>query len=59
MADLCTVCLKMPSDETPKIQEGHELLGHIVCGLIEREMFPSQAAVQGAVRTVESSRGIV
>ena len=40
MADRCTICLKMPSDETPKIQEGHELLGHLICGLIEREMFP-------------------
>lgn len=40
MAGRCTVCLRMPSDETPKIQEGHELLGHLVCGLIEREMFP-------------------
>lgn len=40
MAERCTVCLRMPSDETPKIQEGHELLGHLVCGMIEREMFP-------------------
>jgi D-sedoheptulose 7-phosphate isomerase len=40
MADRCTVCLRMPSDETPKIQEGHELLGHLICGLIERVMFP-------------------
>lgn len=40
MADGCTVCVRMPSDETPKIQEGHELLGHLICGLIEREMFP-------------------
>lgn len=40
MADRCTVCLRMPSDETPKIQEGHELLGHLICGMIEREMFP-------------------
>lgn len=40
MADRCTVCLQMPSDETPKIQEGHELLGHLICGLIEREVFP-------------------
>ncbi|TAN03672.1 MAG: SIS domain-containing protein [Rhodanobacteraceae bacterium] len=43
MADRCTVCLRMPSDETPKIQEGHELLGHLICGLIEREMFPAPA----------------
>jgi D-sedoheptulose 7-phosphate isomerase len=40
MAGRCTVCLNMPSDETPKIQEGHELLGHLICGMIEREMFP-------------------
>lgn len=43
MAERCTVCLHMPSDETPKIQEGHELLGHLICGLIEREMFPPSA----------------
>ncbi len=42
MASRCTVCLRMPSDETPKIQEGHELLGHLICGLIEREMFPRE-----------------
>lgn len=40
MACCCTVCLHMPSDETPKIQEGHELVGHMICGMVEREMFP-------------------
>lgn len=39
MAERCTTCLHMPSDETPKIQEGHELLGHLICGLIEHEIF--------------------
>ena len=43
MAESCTVCMRMPSDETPKIQEGHELIGHMVCGMIEREMFPREA----------------
>lgn len=42
MAERCTICLRTPSDETPKIQEGHELLGHLICGLIEREMFPRE-----------------
>lgn len=46
MAGRCPVCLRMPSDETPKIQEGHELLGHLICGLIEREMFPPPAHLQ-------------
>jgi len=36
---LCDFCFRPPSDETPKIQEGHEFLGHLLCGLIEREMF--------------------
>lgn len=39
MAELCDVCFRMPSGETPKVQEGHEFLGHLVCGLIEQEIF--------------------
>lgn len=45
MVGRCTVCLRMPSDETPKIQEGHEIIGHLICGMIEREMFPPPATV--------------
>jgi D-sedoheptulose 7-phosphate isomerase len=39
MTALCDHCLRMPSGETPKIQEGHIVVGHIICGLVEREMF--------------------
>jgi D-sedoheptulose 7-phosphate isomerase len=39
MPELCDICLKIPSDETPKIQEGHIVSGHIICGLVERVMF--------------------
>ena len=39
MAEHCDLCFRMPSGETPKIQEGHEFLGHLICGMIEREMF--------------------
>jgi D-sedoheptulose 7-phosphate isomerase len=39
MPPLCDFCLQIPSSETPKIQEGHIALGHIICGLIERELF--------------------
>jgi D-sedoheptulose 7-phosphate isomerase len=39
MAALCDHCLRMPSSETPRIQEGHIVVGHTVCALIEREMF--------------------
>jgi D-sedoheptulose 7-phosphate isomerase len=41
MVELCDICLNMPTTETPKVQEGHEFLGHLICGLIEREMFES------------------
>jgi D-sedoheptulose 7-phosphate isomerase len=39
MAPLCDSCIRIPASETSKIQEGHIVLGHIICGLIEREMF--------------------
>lgn len=40
MLDLCDITLRMPSTETPKIQEGHIAIGHIICGLVEAAMFP-------------------
>jgi len=39
MPSLCDHCLAVPSADTPKIQEGHAVLGHILCGLVERLMF--------------------
>lgn len=41
--DLCTFTLEVPSSSTPKIQEGHLVLGHILCGLVEQAMFSSPA----------------
>lgn len=32
-------CLKIPSDDTPRIQEGHIIVGHIICYLVEKELF--------------------
>jgi D-sedoheptulose 7-phosphate isomerase len=32
-------CIEIPSPSTPKIQEGHIISGHIICGLIEDAMF--------------------
>lgn len=34
--------IQVPSSETPRIQECHILIGHIVCGLVEAEIFPEQ-----------------
>ena len=30
-------CLKIPSNDTPRIQEGHITVGHIICYLVEKE----------------------
>ena len=42
LAEVCDHCLSTPSDSTPKIQEGHILMGHIICQLIEAEIFPKE-----------------
>lgn len=39
MRELCEHYLEVPSADTPKIQEGHAVLGHILCGLVERALF--------------------
>ena len=39
--EICDVMICIPSDDTPRIQEAHILVGHIICQLIEKEMFPN------------------
>ena len=43
MKELCDHYLDVPSGDTPKIQEGHAVLGHILCGLVERALFKAPA----------------
>lgn len=43
MHDLCDYLLEVPSDDTPKIQEGHLVLGHILCGIIENTLFKADS----------------
>jgi D-sedoheptulose 7-phosphate isomerase len=40
LAPLSDLCFCIPSDETPRIQEGHEFIGHLLCALIEAGMYP-------------------
>jgi D-sedoheptulose 7-phosphate isomerase len=37
--DIVDVCLMIPSSETPRIQECHITVGHILCSIIENELF--------------------
>lgn len=39
MKAFCDICLKVPSTYTPRIQESHILIGHIICGLVEESLF--------------------
>ena len=40
MNDCCDIMLRVPSADTPRIQESHILIGHIICQLIEETIFP-------------------
>lgn len=39
MDTLCDICIKVPSACTPRIQESHIMVGHIICSIVERELF--------------------
>ncbi len=40
MKEYSDVLINIPSEDTPRIQETHILAGHIICELIESEIFP-------------------
>ena len=35
----CDLLIKAPSNKTPIIQESHIMIGHIICGLVEKEIY--------------------
>ncbi len=37
--DICDLLLNMPSIDTPRIQEAHIMVGHIICELVEADLF--------------------
>ncbi|MBA3581026.1 MAG: D-sedoheptulose 7-phosphate isomerase [Gammaproteobacteria bacterium] len=36
----CDYCIAIPSDQTPRIQECHIMVGQILCGYIEASLYP-------------------
>lgn len=36
---VCRYLINVPSDDTPRIQEAHITIGHIICEIVERELF--------------------
>ena len=41
MKELSDYLFNVPSTDTPRIQESHILIGHIICELVEAQVFPS------------------
>lgn len=39
MKDHCGILINVPSTDTPRVQEAHGLIGHIICELAEKELF--------------------
>ncbi|MDB2415678.1 D-sedoheptulose 7-phosphate isomerase [bacterium] len=35
----CDIIIKVPSTDTPRIQEAHLLIGHAICELVEKNLF--------------------
>ncbi len=46
MAAHCDYLFRAPSSKTPLIQQVHIVAAHLVCALVERAMFPIQAAAE-------------
>ncbi|HRY29449.1 MAG TPA: SIS domain-containing protein [Elusimicrobiota bacterium] len=40
LKSVADVCLRVPSDRTARIQEGHLALLHTLCSLVEEDLFP-------------------
>ncbi|QQL48269.1 D-sedoheptulose-7-phosphate isomerase [Mucilaginibacter ginkgonis] len=47
MAQYCDVCIKVPSPSTPRIQESHILIGHILCCIVEETLFGHLNKIDG------------
>jgi D-sedoheptulose 7-phosphate isomerase len=46
MAGKCDFCLIVPSSDTARIQECHEFVWHVICGIVEENIFLSKSHVQ-------------
>ena len=40
LKDLADIAIMVPSENTPRIQEAHITIGHILCHLVENALFP-------------------
>ncbi|HEX7879577.1 MAG TPA: SIS domain-containing protein, partial [Candidatus Eisenbacteria bacterium] len=58
LAAHCHQLLAVPVADTPRIQEGHIAIGHLLCELVEARLFPpGSTAGRPMARATESDRG--
>jgi len=43
MSRYCDFCIRIPATETPRIQEAHILIGHIICYIVEKYLFRNES----------------
>jgi len=44
MEKLCDYCLAVPCADTPRIQEAHIMIAHVLCDIIEKSLFGTRKA---------------
>lgn len=42
LAELADICIKVPSNNTARIQESHIMIGHVLCEIIENRLYPTK-----------------
>ena len=42
MKNIVDFLINVPSDDTPRIQESHIMIGHIICEIVESSLFPKE-----------------
>lgn len=52
------ICLQVPSNSTPRIQEVHITAGHALCDIVEQELFQKTGRALGITRNVNSKATI-
>jgi D-sedoheptulose 7-phosphate isomerase len=43
ISEIADYCIRVPAGETPRIQECHILIGHIICSIVEKVIFNGES----------------
>ncbi len=54
----CDLALVVPGMDTPRIQEAHMMIGHIICDLVEKRLFQNEAGKKAHEYFNYGSRGL-